>query len=69
MSARELLERERTIATERSYEYMRKIREGGHSRNKTRQLEEHRNYYQTAEVVISRLLELLANEQEGEGKR
>ena len=65
MSVLKLLERERELATQKSYEYMKKIREGEHSRLKLKQLERERDYWQNADLTISRLIELLKKESEG----
>jgi len=58
----DLLTKERLNATEKSYEYMKKIKEGNYSRTKLKQLEKQRDYWQNADLVISRLIELLNKE-------
>jgi hypothetical protein len=57
-----LLERERERACNKAYEFMGKIKEGEHSRKKLKQLEQHRDFYQNAELTITRIIELLKKE-------
>lgn len=58
----DLLKEEQLNATQKSYEYMKKIREGNYSRTKLKQLEERRDYWQNADLIISRLIELFNKE-------
>jgi len=54
----ELLEKERKEAEIKFYQYSKRVREG------ESKIKEHRDFYGNAEIVISRLIELL--KQEGE---
>ena len=65
-----LLTKERLNATEKSYEYQqkcsyeyqRKIKEGNYNKAKLKQLERERDYWQNADLTISRLIELFNKE-------
>jgi hypothetical protein len=61
-----LLTKERLNATQKSYEYLNKIREGKYSKTKLKQLEKERDYWQNADITISRLIELF-NKEKGQG--
>ena len=57
-----LLTKEQLNATEKSYEYQRKIKEGNYNKTKLKQLERERDYWQNADLTISRLIELFNKE-------
>jgi hypothetical protein len=56
-----LLERERKEAEDKFYKYSKRVREG------ESKMKEHRDFYRNAEIVISRLIELLKKEGESNG--
>ena len=60
MDAIKLLEQEKKIAQEKFYDYSKRVREGD------KRMKEHRDFYGNSEIVISRLIEILTNAQEGE---
>ena len=62
MDAIKLLEQEKKIAQEKFYDYSKRVREGD------KKMKEHRDFYGNSEIVISRLIEILTNALEGEGK-
>ena len=54
----DLLEKERKEAEIKFYQYSKRVREG------EKKMKEHRDFYNNAEIVISRLIEILKKEEE-----